>query len=48
MTNVTMDLVDAIGEAFNANNIDDVMKFFSQDDQTDNELCVAEVRLFGT
>ena len=31
MTNVTMDLVDAIGEAFNANNIDAVMKFFSQD-----------------
>ena len=28
MTNVTMDLVDAIGEAFNANNIDAVMKFF--------------------
>ena len=31
MTNVTMDLVDAIGEAFNSNNIDAVMKFFSQD-----------------
>ncbi len=28
MTNVTMHLVDAIGEAFNANNIDAVMKFF--------------------
>ena len=28
MTNVTMDLVDAIGEAFNANNIGAVMKFF--------------------
>ena len=28
MTNVTRNLVDAIGEAFNANNIDAVMKFF--------------------
>ena len=31
MTTVTRYLVDDIGEAFNANNIDAVMKFFAQD-----------------
>ena len=31
MTTVTRYLVDAVGEAFNANNIDAVMKFFAQD-----------------
>ena len=31
MTTVTRYLVDAIGEAFNANNINAVMKFFAQD-----------------
>ena len=31
MTTVTMELVDAISEAFNANDIDAVMSFFAED-----------------
>jgi len=31
MTDITRELVDAVGDAFNANDIDAVMKFFAAD-----------------
>ena len=38
MTDITRELVDAVGDAFNANDIDAVMKFFAADATFDHAI----------